>query len=60
LEQQDYYETIIFEKDPGVVKMKWIDWDCIDENPLRFDAVLQNITSCGLDKFVNEVQQDWC
>ena len=31
-EQQDFYETILLDKNPIVCDMKWVDWKYIDSN----------------------------
>ena len=51
-EQQDFYETILVDKNPIVCDMKWVDWEFIDENEDYFPGVHESFKSCGVVKFV--------
>lgn len=53
--EQDFYETILFEIDPRVIVMHYVNQEFIDQHTLHFDGVHQSFTTCGLDKLVSEV-----
>ena len=38
-EQQDFYETILLDKNPIVCDMRWVDWTYIKDNEEHYPGV---------------------
>ena len=58
-EQQDFYETILLDKNPIVCDMRWVDWEFIKENEDHFPGVLDTFKACGVDTFVAQKLTKW-
>ena len=41
-EQQDFYETVLYDKSPAVSDMRYVDWAYIDKNENFFPHVQEN------------------
>ena len=54
IEQQDFYETVLLDKNPIVCEMKWVDWEYIDENEYYFPHVHESFRMNAVDKFVGQ------
>ena len=58
-EQQDFYETILLDKNPIVCDMRWVDWEYIKENEDHYPGVYDNFKACGVDTFVAQKLTKW-
>ena len=58
-EQQDFYETVLFDKSPAVSDMRYVDWKFIKENEDYFPSVQDNFHCIGLDEFVGREFTAW-
>ena len=58
-EQQDFYETVLFDKSPAVSDMRYVDWKFIKENEDYFPSVQDNFYCIGLDEFVGREFTAW-
>ena len=53
-EQQDFYETLLFDTSPGVSDMRYVDWPYIKENENFFPHVQENFRLVDIEKFVGK------
>lgn len=58
-EQQDFYETILFDKSHDVTDMRYLDWAHIKENEDLFPHVQENFKAVDIDKFVGKDMTPW-
>ena len=58
-EQQDFYETVLLDKNPIVNDMRWVDWKYIDSNEDHFPRVHESFRLNGVDTFVGQKLTKW-
>ena len=58
-EQQDFYETVLYDKSPAVSDMRYVDWAYIKENENFFPHVQENFRAVDIEDFVGKEMTPW-
>ncbi|KAI5012598.1 hypothetical protein ZWY2020_024864 [Hordeum vulgare] len=58
-EQQDFYETVLYDKSPAINDMRYVDWAYIKENENFFPHVQENFRIVDIEDFVGKERTPW-
>ncbi|KAI5013153.1 hypothetical protein ZWY2020_028107 [Hordeum vulgare] len=58
-EQQDFYETVLFDKNPPINDMRYVDWEYIKENEIFFPHIQENFRLVDIEDFVGKEMTPW-
>ncbi|KAI4999812.1 hypothetical protein ZWY2020_004401 [Hordeum vulgare] len=58
-EQQDFYETVWYDKSPAISDMRYVDWAYIKENENFFPHVQENFSLVDVEDFVGKEMTPW-
>ncbi|KAI4979868.1 hypothetical protein ZWY2020_016621 [Hordeum vulgare] len=58
-EQQDFYETVLLDKNLAVTDMRYVDWECRKANEHYFPHVRENLRIVDIEDFVGKEMTAW-